>query len=77
MSYVFAQNLRTIPASAEEQSFKFLIKVVNKTVASATQLAKCIYFFIFIFFKLRTNIKMNTRQFFSIGIYMHLRNQQR
>jgi len=26
------------------------------------------------FFKLRTNKKINTRQFFNIGIYMHLRN---
>jgi len=39
---IFAQNLRTISASAEEQSPKFLIKVVNKTAASATQFAKCI-----------------------------------
>jgi len=32
----FSENLRTIPASAEEQSHKFSIKVVNKTAASAT-----------------------------------------
>jgi len=31
----FAQNLRTIPASAEKQSLKFSIKIVNKTAASA------------------------------------------
>jgi len=37
-----AQNLRTIPASAEEQSVKFSVKLVNKTAVSATQLAKCI-----------------------------------
>jgi len=30
MRLIFAQNLRTIPASAEEQSLKFAIKVVNK-----------------------------------------------
>jgi len=39
---IFAQNLRTIPASAEEQSLKFSVKVVNKTAASDAQLAKCI-----------------------------------
>jgi len=33
MRYIFAQNLRTIPGSAEEQSFKFLVKILNKTVA--------------------------------------------
>jgi len=33
----FAQNLRTIPASAEEQSLKFSVKVVKKTAASAAQ----------------------------------------
>jgi len=38
----FAQNLRTIPASAEEQSLKFSIKVRNKRAASSAQLAKCI-----------------------------------
>jgi len=31
----------------------------------------------FFFNKLRTNVKINTRQFFNIGIYMHLRNQRR
>jgi len=35
-------KLRTIPASAEEQSLKFSVEVVNKTAASAAQLAKCI-----------------------------------
>jgi len=44
MRLIFAQNLRTIPASAEEQSLKISIKVVNKTAASAVQLAKCILF---------------------------------
>jgi len=39
---IFVQNLRTIPTSAEELSLKFSIKVVNKTAASAAQLAKCI-----------------------------------
>jgi len=40
---MFADILRTIlAASAEEQSIKFSIKVVNKTAASATQFAKCI-----------------------------------
>jgi len=29
MRLIFAQNLRTIPALAEEQSIKFLFKVVN------------------------------------------------
>jgi len=41
----FAQNLRTIknnPASAEEQSLEFSVKVVNKTAASTAQLAKYI-----------------------------------
>jgi len=42
MWLIFAQNLRTFPASAEEQSLKFPIKVVNKTAASAAQFAKCI-----------------------------------
>jgi len=38
-----AQNLRTIPASAAEQSCKFSVKVVNKTaVLRAAQLANCI-----------------------------------
>jgi len=40
MRLIFAQNLRTIPASAEEQILKFSVKLVNKTAASATQLAK-------------------------------------
>jgi len=31
--FIFAQNLRTILASAEEQSLKLSIKVVNKTAA--------------------------------------------
>jgi len=35
-------KLRTIPASAEEQSLKFSIKIVNKTAESAAQFAKCI-----------------------------------
>jgi len=35
-------KLKTIPASAEEQSLKFSFNVVNKTAASAAQLAKCI-----------------------------------
>jgi len=39
---IVSQNVRTIPASAEEQSFKFSIKVVNKTAAIAVQFAKCI-----------------------------------
>jgi len=30
------------PASTEEQSLKFSIKLVNKAAVSATQLAKCI-----------------------------------
>jgi len=36
--------MKNNPASAEEQSFKFSIKasIVNKTAASAAQLAKCI-----------------------------------
>jgi len=37
---IFAQNLRTIPASADKQSLKFLIKVMNKTTVSAAQFAK-------------------------------------
>jgi len=43
--FIFAQNLKKIknnPASAEEQSLKFSIKVVNKAAASAAQLTKCI-----------------------------------
>jgi len=36
------EQLRTIPASAEEQSLKFCVKVVNKTAASASQVAKYI-----------------------------------
>jgi len=39
----FKNKLRTIPASAEEQNLAFLIKIMNKTAASATQLAKCIF----------------------------------
>jgi len=42
MRLIFAQNLRTIPSSAEEQRLKFSIKVVNKTAAFAVQFAKCI-----------------------------------
>jgi len=34
--------MNNVPASEEEQSLKFLIEVVNKTAASAAQLAKCI-----------------------------------
>jgi len=34
--------LRTIPASAEEQSLKFSIKVVTKQQQIAAQFAKCI-----------------------------------
>jgi len=43
MRLIFSQNLRTIknnPASAEEQSFKFSVTVVNKTAASVAQLVK-------------------------------------
>jgi len=54
--FIFAQNLRTIPASAEEQnSYVFYLRtnicnlyllkylqVVNKTAPSAVQLANCI-----------------------------------
>jgi len=32
--------LRTIPASAEKQSLKFSVKIVNKTAAIVAQLAK-------------------------------------
>jgi len=42
MSLIFAQNLRTIPASAKEQSLKFWVIVAIKTATSAAQLAKCI-----------------------------------
>jgi len=38
----YAQNLRTIPTSTEEQSLKFSFKIVNKTAASAAQFAMCI-----------------------------------
>jgi len=31
---------------------------------------------IFFFSKLKTNIQMNTRQFFNIDIYMHFRSQR-
>jgi len=37
---IFAQSLRTISASTEEQSLKFSIEVVKKTAASDTQFAK-------------------------------------
>jgi len=37
----FRNTLRTIPASAEEQSLKFSVKVLSKTAASAALLAKC------------------------------------
>jgi len=40
MRHVFAQNLRTIQVLVEGQTFKFSIKVLNKTTASATQFAK-------------------------------------
>jgi len=33
--FIIKNKLRTIPASAEEQSLKFSIKVVNKTAANA------------------------------------------
>jgi len=36
------EQIKNNPASAEEQSPKFSVKVVNKTVASAAQSAKCI-----------------------------------
>jgi len=36
--------IRTIPATAEEQSLKFSIKVINKTAASAAQFAKAFCF---------------------------------
>jgi len=37
------EQIKNNPASAEIQSLKFLVKVlVNKTAASAAQLAKCI-----------------------------------
>jgi len=36
------EQIKNNPASAEEQRFKFSIKVVNKTAASAAQIAKCI-----------------------------------
>jgi len=42
MRFIFSQNLRTILALAEEQSLKFLFKVVNITAASAAPLPKCI-----------------------------------
>jgi len=38
----FKNKLRIIPISAEEQSLKFPIKVVNKIAVNATQFAKCI-----------------------------------
>jgi len=59
----FAQNLRTIPASAEEQILRFSVKVVNKTAANAAQLAfKCNLRFTLIHIQLqlpaaRTHIK--------------------
>jgi len=43
MAHTLAKNrLRTILASAEEQSLKFSTKVLNETAAIATQFAKCI-----------------------------------
>jgi len=44
-AHFFYKNnkLRTIPASAEEQSLKFSIKIMNKTAASDAQLANCIF----------------------------------
>jgi len=35
MRFIFAQNLRTISVSAQEQSLKFSIKVVNKLLYSS------------------------------------------
>jgi len=40
----FKNKLRTIPASAEDQTLKFSIKLVNKTAASAAQLANAFCF---------------------------------
>jgi len=58
----FAQNLRTIPTSAEERSLKFLIKeqtlavnVVFKITASATQLANCILLHAYLHAAVATN----------------------
>jgi len=42
-------ELRTIPASAEEQSLKFSIKIVNKTAASAAIFPKCILLHAYLF----------------------------
>jgi len=44
MMLIFVQNLRTIPVSAEEQSLKLSVKVMNKTAASATQFASALRF---------------------------------
>jgi len=38
----FCSKFKNNPASAEEQSLKISVNVVNKTAASAAQLAKCI-----------------------------------
>jgi len=38
----FKSKLRTIPASTEEQSLKFLVRIVNKAAVNAAQLANCI-----------------------------------
>jgi len=40
---------------------------------SVTGIAFCKFFYFYFFYKLRTNIKVNTRQFLNIGIYMRLR----
>jgi len=45
-------------ASVEEQILKFSIKVVNKTAASATQLAKCILLHAY----LRTTVSSQLRE---------------
>jgi len=36
------KQIKNNPVSAEEQSLKFSVKVVNKTASSASQLTKCI-----------------------------------
>jgi len=46
MRLIFIKNkVRTISATAEQESLKFSIKAVNKTKASATQLVKYISHF--------------------------------
>jgi len=60
------EQIKNNPASAEEQRLKFSVKVVNKTAASAAQLAKCILLHVYSRTTVSSHLRENKQKLHSL-----------